>query len=73
MITLLTTLHKSIINVYKSYSDGKGLMNFTQFIGFCSDFNIFPAVATKATLYRIFHSLGYINEVYAGNTTKTPK
>mmetsp|Transcript_39533 Transcript_39533/g.38017 ORF Transcript_39533/g.38017 Transcript_39533/m.38017 type:complete len:201 (+) Transcript_39533:874-1476(+) len=63
MIDLLTLLHKAIIDIYKSYADNKGHMNFPRFINFCSDYDIFPHSATKATLYRIFHSLSFINEL----------
>jgi hypothetical protein len=41
-------------------------MNFSQFVTFCSDFDIFPSLITKAALYRIFHSLSFINEVMTG-------
>ena len=69
MIDLLTLLHKVIIDVYKAYSDRKGYMNFTQFISFCSDYDVFPALATKASLYRVFHSLSFINEMIGNNNT----
>ena len=43
-------------------------MNFTKFINFCSDYDIFPYVMTKATLYRIFHSLSFINEMLTSSS-----
>lgn len=71
MITLLTLLHKSIIDVYKVYSDKKSYMNFSQYVTFCTDFDIFPSLITKAALYRIFHSLSFMNEVLGGNKNMT--
>ena len=62
MINLLTVLHKSIIDIYKIYADSKGYMNFQQFINFSTDYDIFPTIIAKATLYRIFHSLSFMNE-----------
>jgi len=47
-------------------------MNFEQFISFATDYGIFPDLLTKSTLYRIFHSLSYINEVM-NDTQKTDK
>jgi len=67
MIDLLTLFHKGIIDIYRQYADSKGYMNFIKFINFCSDFDIFPELATKATLYRIFHSLSFINEMIGNN------
>ena len=71
MIGLLTLLHKSIVDLYKSYADNKGCMNFTKFIGFCSDYDIFPSLVTKASLYRIFHSLSFINEMMGQQNAKS--
>ena len=70
MIDLLTLLHKTIIDVFKMYADNKGYMNFTKFINFCSDYDIFPHMTTKASLYRIFHSLSFINEMLGVSGTK---
>lgn len=72
MIDLLTLFHKSIIDIYKVYADNKGHMNFTKFINFCSDYDIFPGMTTKASLYRIFHSLSFINEILGNSISKTP-
>ena len=67
MIELLTLFHKAIIDIYKQYADNKGLLNFTKFINLCSDYDIFPGMVSKAALYRIFHSLSFINEILGGN------
>ena len=67
MINLLTLLHRSIIDIYRIYADNKGYMDFYQYVNFCSDYDIFPDMATKASLYRIFHSLSFMNEIYASS------
>jgi hypothetical protein len=43
-------------------------MNFPQYILFCSDHDIFPNYATKAALYRIYHSLSFMNESLGGGS-----
>ena len=71
MIQLLALFHKAIIGIYKCYQDNKGYLNFNQFICFCTDYDIFPNMATKATLHRIFHSISFINEASTG-AVKSP-
>jgi len=63
MISLLTLFHRQVVDIYRAYADGKGCMNFNQFIVFCSDYDVFPDLLTKAALFRIFHSLSFINEI----------
>jgi len=67
MINMLTTLHKAMIDIFKVYADKKGYMNFQQYISFCTDHDIFPDYATKAVLYRVFHSLSFMNETLGGS------
>ncbi len=63
MITLLTIFHRTILETYKVYADSKGYMNFNNFVSFCTDYEIFPELMTKAALHRVFHSLSFINDI----------
>lgn len=67
VINILTVLHKATIDTYKRYSDQKHLMNFNQFMQFCSDHDVFPYLVSKPALFRIFHSLSFINEYIVGD------
>ena len=71
MINLLTLFHKAVLEVYRVYADSKGYMNFGVFMTFCSDYDVFPEVITKASLYRIFHSLSFINDMIGGVNQST--
>jgi hypothetical protein len=44
-------------SIYHVYQNSKGMMNFDSFVNFSKDHDIFPSYCSKATLYRIFHSL----------------
>lgn len=60
MIEALGIVHKMFTPYYLYYADTHGFMNFTQFIKFCKDFQIFPDVVSKAKLLRFFYALAGI-------------
>ena len=68
MIEALGIIHKTFSPYYNFYSDSMGFMNFTAFMKFCKDFQIFPDVLSKAKLLRFFYAL---SGIYA--QTETPE
>ena len=60
MIEALGIVHKVFTPYYTFYADTHGFMNFTAFIRFCKDFQIFPDVLSKAKLLRFFYALAGI-------------
>jgi len=60
VIELLTDLHSAIHKVYEYYSDHKGHMTFDRFMKFCTDFQVFPDILSKAEANRIFLNLSFI-------------
>jgi hypothetical protein len=57
VIKLLELLHTLFLGLYMEYADTNKCMNFDQFITMSRDFNVFPDLASKPVLHRIFHSL----------------
>ena len=68
MIEALGIVHKVFSPYYSFYADTHSFMNFTSFIRFCKDFQIFPDILSKAKLLRFFYALAGI---YA--QTETPE
>jgi len=63
LIKFMGDLYSVLFDAYMLYAEPSNhLMNFNQFIMFCKDHDIFPDVISKAALYRIFHSLSFLNE-----------
>ena len=60
MIEALGIVHKMFTPYYLYYADTHGFMNFTSFIKFCKDFQIFPDLVSKAKLLRFFFALSGI-------------
>jgi p25-alpha len=60
MIEALGIVHKVFTPYYTFYADTHGFMNFTAFIRFCKDFQIFPDILSKAKLLRFFYALAGI-------------
>jgi hypothetical protein len=51
--------------IYLVYADNKGMITFDKFLEFTKDHDIFPKVATKASIHTIFLSLALLNDVLA--------
>lgn len=60
MIEALGIVHKMFTPYFVFYADTHGFMNFTSFIRFCKDFQIFPDVISKSKLLRFFYTLSGI-------------
>lgn len=60
MIEALGIVHKVFTPYFIFYADTRGFMNFTSFIRFCKDFQIFPDAISKAKLLRFFYALAGI-------------
>lgn len=60
MIEALGIVHKVFAPYYIFYADSHGFMNFTAFIRFCKDFQVFPDILSKAKLLRFFYALAGI-------------
>ena len=61
VVACLAGLFKSLLQYYKLYSDTP-LMNFTQFLQFHKDFQVFPDLISKQKLLRIFNALAEIHQ-----------
>lgn len=54
----MSIMQGSLHETYRKYSNLKlKKMDFTQFTTFCGDHDIFPAFASKSSLFKIFHML----------------
>lgn len=60
MIEALGIIHKMFTPYFIFYADTHGFMNFTSFLRFCKDFQIFPDIISKAKLLRFFNALAGI-------------
>ena len=47
-------MHGLLTPLYANYSDMKKLMNFSSFIKFTTDFDIFPTLLSKSILTKVF-------------------
>lgn len=61
VIEALGLVHRSLLYYYKAYANPNLMMNFPSFIRFCKDFEIFPEIASKSKLLRIFHTLSGVS------------
>jgi p25-alpha len=61
IIEALTLVQRSVFYYYKAYSSINLQMNFSGFIRFCKDFEIFPDIVSKSKLLRIFKTLAGIS------------
>jgi hypothetical protein len=57
VVKLLEMLHNLFQGFYLEYADTNRCMSFDQFVNICRDFNLFPDLASKSVLHRVFHSL----------------
>ncbi|OMJ92851.1 hypothetical protein SteCoe_4300 [Stentor coeruleus] len=61
VIEALGLVHRSLLYYYKAYANPNLMMNFPSFIRFCKDFEIFPEIASKSKLLRVFHTLSGVS------------
>lgn len=60
VIEALTLVQRSVFYYYKAYANNSLQMSFAGFIKFCKDFEVFPDIASKAKLLKIFKTLAEI-------------
>ena len=56
-------LFYALTDIYPRYIDAnQSMMRFEQFLNFARDYELFPKLVSKASLYRIFKALALMNE-----------
>lgn len=63
IVDFMGELFYALTETYARYIDSnQSMMRFEQFIDFTRDFDIFPKLMSKASLYRIFKALALMND-----------